>query len=266
MLNLYELEQFVSLEENKTLSKVAQQFHISTPSITRSMQNLEEEFGVCLFERSKNKIVLNETGKIALEQSKKLLQEVSQTINTVREYDLKRKTITITSCAPAPVWKLLPKLNEKYPNMTIASNICQNEEVLDALKNSICDIAILPYPIKDKNYTSQEFMKENLFVNVPKDHALATHKELSFQDINGFNFLLRTQLGFWDTLCRNKMPASKFLVQNDEFEFRELVKSSSLPCFSTDYSLENHESFPNRINIPLTDEEAKVTFYVIHKK
>ena len=40
MLDLYELEQFVAFAELGTLSRVAEKFHISTPSITRSMQHL----------------------------------------------------------------------------------------------------------------------------------------------------------------------------------------------------------------------------------
>lgn len=74
-------------------------------------------------------------------------------------------------------------------------------------------------------------MKENLFICVPPDHELAKYKTVSFSDINGFNFLLRTELGFWDTLCREKMPASKFLIQPDVDVFEELVKASSLPHF-----------------------------------
>jgi len=45
---------------------VAEKYHISTPSMTRSMQNLEKCFGVRLFERQKNKMTLNETGQFAL--------------------------------------------------------------------------------------------------------------------------------------------------------------------------------------------------------
>ena len=108
-------------------------------------------------------------------------------------------------------------------------------------------------------------MKENLFVCVPTDHELAQHKSLTFEKINGFNFLLRTELGFWDTLCRTKMPASKFLVQPDVDAFNELVKSSSLPCFTTDYVLSQND-YPDRINIPLTDEEAHTTFYIMSRK
>ena len=74
--------------------------------------------------------------------------------------------------------------------------------------------------------------------------------------------LLRSELGFWDTLCREKMPASKFLVQTDPAVFNELVKVSSLPCFTTDYGLSHSLSYDERINLPLTDAEANVTFYL----
>ena len=94
-------------------------------------------------------------------------------------------------------------------------------------------IAILPFEIE----SAKPFMKENLFICVPPDHELAKHKTVSFSDINGFNFLLRTELGFWDTLCREKMPASKFLIQPDVDVFEELVKASSLPCMESNSAI-----------------------------
>lgn len=51
MLDLNELEQLIAFADTGTLSKVAEAFHISTPSVTRSMKNIEEEFGVFLFHR-----------------------------------------------------------------------------------------------------------------------------------------------------------------------------------------------------------------------
>ena len=101
-------------------------------------------------------------------------------------------------------------------------------------------------------------------VCAPSDHELARHQTLSFDEINGFNFLLRTELGFWDTLCREKMPASKFLVQTDTSVFDELVRASSLPCFTTDYG-HLQGDYPNRINIPLRDDDAHITFYLAEK-
>ena len=45
MLNLLELEQLAAFAEEGTLSKAAEKLHISQPTITRTMQHLEEDFG-----------------------------------------------------------------------------------------------------------------------------------------------------------------------------------------------------------------------------
>lgn len=266
MLDLNELQQLVDFADLGTLSKVAEESHISTPSLTRSMQHLEECFGVPLFTRTKNRISLNETGLVAVEAARKLLAEAEQAVHQVREFDQRRRTLVVRSCAPAPLWVLLPKLNAAHPAMTITSSICQNEEVLAAWHEKSCDIAILPFPLKEDDAAAQTFMHERLFVCVPPSHELAQHERLTFADINGFNFLLRTELGFWDTLCRQKMPSSRFLVQTDEFSFDELVHSSSLPCFTTDYFANAQERYPGRVFLPLTDPEAHVTFYAITRK
>lgn len=66
MVDLYELKQLTAFADLGTLHRVAEEFHLSTPSITRSMQHLEQYFGVPLFTRGKNRIELNETGKLAV--------------------------------------------------------------------------------------------------------------------------------------------------------------------------------------------------------
>ena len=248
MLDLNELQQLVAFAELGTLSKV-----------------VEDSFGVPLFARTKNRIALNETGKLAVEASRKLLAEAERTVRQVQEFDQRRRTLVVRSCAPAPLWELLPRLSAAHPGMTIASSIGPNEEVQEAWQDKSCDFAILPFCPAEAGITAREFMRERLFVCVPPDHELAQHAALTFAEINGFNFLLRTELGFWDTLCRQKMPASRFLVQTDEFAFDELVTSSSLPCFTTDYFANAQERYPGRVFIPLTDPEAKVTFYLLER-
>ena len=73
MVDLYELKQLTAFAELGTLSRVAEAFHLSTPSVTRSMQHLERYFGVPLFTRGKNRIELNDTGRLAVSHARKLL-------------------------------------------------------------------------------------------------------------------------------------------------------------------------------------------------
>ena len=263
IINLEELKQFVAFEKLGTLSKVAEEFHISTPSITRSMKNIEEAMGVELFNRSKNRIELNETGKIAVSYAAKLLQEADNMVSQVRDFDQRRRTIVVNSSAPAPLWELMKILSAKHPGKTISSSISQNDDVLQALQQKKCDIAILPFAADISGYNVKQFMKEKLYVLVGKEHELAKHESLRWEDINGFNFLLRTELGFWDVLCRSRMPASKFLIQQDTEVFDEVVRASTLPCFITDYI--SSDTYPGRVKVPIDEKDADVTFYLLEK-
>mgnify|MGYP006926076248 FL=1 len=56
-----------------------------------------------------------------------------------------------------------------------------------------------------------------------------------------------------------------FLVQDDEFALSELIRTSSLPCFTTDVALRYRYrgSDEGRINIPIADPEVNVAFHLI---
>lgn len=268
MLNLLELEQLAAFAEYGTLSKAAEKLNISQPTITRTMQRLEEEFGVPLFERSKNHIALNETGEQAVSYAVQLLKDAKEAVDAVRAFDRSRHTITVSSCAPAPLWRLLPALSDAFPDMTLSSSIKNNASVLEDVKSGHCLLAVLPgIPEEGKipeTYCCRPFMKENLAVCVPPDHVLAGYKEVSFEVLNGYNFLLGTRLGFWDDMCREKMPASRFLVQTDQFTMEELIRESSLPCFVTDVAEYDEEIYGDRIVIPVSDQAAKITFHIVY--
>lgn len=268
MLNLLELEQLSAFAEYGTLSKAAEKLNVSQPTITRTMQHLEDEFGVPLFERSKNHIALNETGRRAVSYAGQLLKDAEKAVEDVRAFDRSLHTITVSSCAPAPLWRLLPMLSAAFPDMTLSSSIKNTLSVLEDVKSGHCLLAVLPgMPEEGKipeTYCCRPFMKENLAVCVPPDHVLAGYKEVSFEVLNGYNFLLGTRLGFWDDMCREKMPASRFLVQTDQFTMEELIRESSLPCFVTDVAEYDEEIYGDRIVIPISDQAAKITFHIVY--
>lgn len=263
MLDLNELEQLIAFADVGTLSMAAQKLHISQPTITRTMQHLEEAFGVSLFVRGKNKIVLNDTGIKAVEQARQLLSAADDSLKRVREFDKGLHTITISSCAPAPLWYVLPALTSAYPDMTIASSLKGISAIMEDISHGACRLAILPMNIQLDNYLRIPFLKENLSVCVPASHELAGKASVTFSEINGFNFLLRSEIGFWDEMCRIQMPSSRFLVQKDEFEFGELIRESSLPCFTTNLVNDYDNHLADRIKIPLTNPEANVTYYLV---
>lgn len=112
--------------------------------------------------------------------------------------------------------------------------------------------------------TDQTYIREQLSVCVPYSHALAKYDQLSFADLNGFNCLVRDDIGFWEKLCYEKMPASRFLIQTNEFEMEELIRTSTLLCFTTNCAEDRDDLYQGRKIIPLTD--ADVTYHLISRK
>lgn len=232
MLSCEEMNYLTAFAKSKTLSEVAEQFHISQPTITRTRKKAEEVFGVSLFDRTKNSIKLNENGKLAAVQLPKLVQ-------------------LLTEC---------------YPEKAISTELRKPDELLTGLKQGIYQLIILPFVPKDSDYHTVKIEEEHLMFYLPKKHHYSKSKALSLQDMNGENMLLFSDIGFWSDLVRRKMPDSRFLVQNERYTFQELISNSILPCFVSDLSLKQDNQQYDRIPIPITDPEVNVTYYLVYEK
>lgn len=263
MLDLSDLYQFVTYADCGTLSAAAEKLHISQPTLTRTMHHVEESFGVRLFQRGKNRITLTDTGKMAVIQAESLLEAAEKAVQEVQAFEHKKHTITVLSCAPAPLWSLLPDLSRRFPENTISSRLAGIGEIITNIASGKAEIGILPEVYSGEDLSCIPYIKEQLFVCVPKEHALADASELSLSQLNGFNCLLRDEIGFWTDIVKKGMPASRFLVQTDEFEFEELVRTSTLLCFTSNLASISHQATTDRQMIPLTDPEVNVTYHLI---
>ena len=269
MLNLENLRQLVAFADYGTLSAAAKQCHVSQPTLTRTMQMVEEDFGVPLFIRSKNKIELNETGMLAVQNARNVLSSAESAYNIVRAFDKAKRTIQIRSCAPAPLWSLIPRLTGRFPEMSITSEIvADSAEIIGSIRDDVCSVGVVLYPIDEDGISCRKYMEEKLSICLPSGHALVEQKKtaVTFEDLDGYNCLLRSRLGFWSELVYRKMPASKFLVQADDFAMEELIRNSELPYFVTDVSSIEKGLAKDRVIFPIEDEEACVSYYLISKE
>lgn len=266
MLELYQLEQLVIVAECGTLSGAAEQTHLSPSALSRSMQRLESEIRVTLFVRHKNRIELNENGQLAVEYARKMIDQANDMVSGIRSFDRKRHTIAVGSCAPAPLWMLLPALSDQYPEMTISSDMRDSDTLLQGLQDGTYQIIILTHQEKLEGIESCKYEEEHLFFSLPPAHPLSGSSGLHFRDLNGETMLLRSKIGFWHQIHIEKMPDTHFLVQEEISAFDELVKASALPAFTSDLVIRREGEVPNRIKVPILDDEANVTYYCLWKK
>ena len=263
MIELYQLTQLAAIAKNGTLSKAAEELHLSQPALSRSMQKLEDELQVPLFIRQKNRIEFNENGKMAIEYAEKILDERQRMREHIRRFDRSRHTIFIGFCAPAPMWGIVPTLSDLYPDRTIAAEMKEPEVLLRGLRDKTYQLIVLPFPVESDAFYCVKYQEEHLSFSLPPAHPLSASKGLHMKDLNGETMLLRSKIGFWNHLHQEKMPDTHFLVQEENFAFNALVKASALPSFTSDLVIRREGPVPNRVIVPILDEEANVTFYCL---
>lgn len=266
MIEIEQLIHLIAFHKYQTLSKAAEQLHISQPVLTRSMQKLEEELEVSLFTRTKNKIMFNETGLLAVSLANRILEDTKDMKKQLLAFDRKLHTFAIGSCAPAPLQYLIKKLDQYYPQKTLLTDIRDINILIQGLKEKDYTLIILPFDIHEENIECIPFMKEQLFFSLPLSHRFANKKSISLKEMDGERMLLMSNIGFWNDMHKKMMPHTKFIIQDDRSIFYDLVELSALPSFTSDYVIKTEKMPQNRKIIPIIDDEAKATFYCCYLK
>ena len=268
MVDITQLQYLAAFQKFGTLSQAAEALHISQPALSRSMQKLEEELQVPLFDRQKNKIRLNHNGQLAVDHARRILENVQDMVEQVQAADRRSRTISLGSFVPAPTWTSGPALSNLYPGMTISSEVQDIPKLLEGLHNGLYQIIVLPYDPEDSELYCQAANREILYLTLPPSHPFAKKAEtgMYLEELDGETVLLFSAIGFWHSIHVKLMPHSRFLIQHDRAIFTELVNTTMLPSFMTNQSIRYFGKKNNRVLVPLLNPETSIQFHYICKK
>ena len=265
MTELYVLNELAAFPECGTLTAVAEKMNVSQPALSRSMKKLEEDLGVQLFERGKNRIVLNENGKIAAEYAKKVIEAEALFEQKVKEYERTHRIFNFASIAPMPISELTPILSQQFLGMTVKSELKDNEKDLYKMLDSgnARLIVTLAPPKNTEKYAAEKLFTENLFIVLPKKHRLAEKDRISLKELAGEKILIYSKLGFWYETTKNLIPDVEFFDQQEMTALRQLAKLTKLPSFVTNFTIQNVREMKDKKAVPISDSEVNVTFWCV---
>ncbi len=263
MIETYLLEYFVAFASEGSLLKASERLHVSQPSLTRAMQKLEGELGLSLFDRSANKVSLNSNGKVVLDYAHDILALNTLLLDKAKELKEKESLIRVVMTAPGPMYFFsqffLSTGGKRYIGKISKEEVCI-KEVLEGLS----DIAFINSKIEKEGLICRKIMTERLYAVLPEGHFLFGKETVSFKELDGQSFLLGNELGIWDDVVKRKLPNSRFL-KIDQQSLGEISLHSSIPSFVTNITA-GLKPLEGKIRIPIVDEDAEVSFYVLYKE
>lgn len=230
MVDLELLRELVAFQEYGTLSAVAEHLMITQPTVTRKMKKLEQELGVALFDRQfSNHIALNDTGLLASNEAKKVLQAEEHFTETVLNYDRLKHEVTIAGVVPGPVQFAEDR---QLPGRTVVNHhLIAQDDVLTDLRTRKERLIFTIQEVAADNVESMYLGQEYLGVGIDKFNPLAQKKQLSFADLAGMSFLVVQDIGPWRKVVEQNIPNATFLYQEDLRAMSQISQYSNFPFF-----------------------------------
>ena len=265
-MELVQLRQLVAIAEEGVLSRAAETLHISQPALSRSIQHLEDELGIALFDRKKNSMVLNEAGEGVVARAKAVLGEVDALLQTVQSLKTAQRTLRVVTCAPAPLWKLAAEISSPFPQLKIVSDMPDEHDLISLLLAEKADVAIVNGRVESEAIESVALLDEQLFMQIPAGHRLARRSDIRFADLAGETLLEYTKTGFWHQVHRDEIPGATYVEYDDIMVYMNVIKSPALPTFVTELGHTKSEERAGCTTIPIVDERATAHYHLAFLK
>ena len=183
------LKYFITIAREQNISAAAEKLHLSQPTLSRQIKDMEDELGKQLFIRGNRKITLTEDGMILRKRAEEILDLVQKAENEIAVSDKLISGEIIIGTGEVDgvriVAKTAKKLSEQYPN--IQYNIISGDsvDIIEKLDKGLIDFAVLVgYAIDISKYDSVKLPnKETWGVLMKNDCVLAQKEYVTAQDL-----------------------------------------------------------------------------------
>lgn len=201
-MEFHHLRYFVAVAEELSVTAAARRLHLSQPALSRQIQSLEEELGVTLFERRRQRIHLTEAGRFFLDRARRLLCDTATATQQLRErFGDGRRVLRVgflsvfldDLVAPA-----LAAFREKPGNTEVALFELSARAQLERLREGELDLALLGNLGEEdrSRFEVRVLARSPMTAVLPTGHRLARRRSIDLRELAGDPFVSLSDASF----------------------------------------------------------------------
>ena len=194
-MSIRHLRIFIMVADCGKMSLAAEKLFITQPSVSQAIKEIEEYYGVKLFERLSKKLFITESGEMLLKYARHIVQSFDE-----MEMGLKNKgqkvclrigaTITVGSCMINDIINKIEKENNEISTKVTINN---TEVIQRMLLNSELDVAIIEGIVTNKDLVKRCVHTDKLIVVVGSNHKFYNRDKISIQELSGEDVIAREE-------------------------------------------------------------------------
>ena len=193
------LKYFLAVAQNQSITKAANSLHLTQPTLSRQLQELEKELNHKLFKRGKQNITLTQEGLLLKNRAEEILEMVEKT-----ELEFKTDTNNISgnvyigggeSKSIKYIAQIIKQMQLEYPLIKFHIYSGNGEDVVEKLDKGLLDFGILIQPIDLSKYNSITLpSKDTWGLILRKDDKLSEKKFITIDDLIKLPIIASRQL------------------------------------------------------------------------
>lgn len=200
------LRYFLAVVREESVTKAAEALHITQPTLSRQLSQLEEEIGVRLFDRGTRKITLTNEGILLRRRAEEILQLVDKTERELVKQDEQVEGKISIGCGEIAAVRMLPEpirtFREKYPRVSFELFSAAADLVKEQLDKGLLDIGLLLEPVDMEKYEFIRLdMKENWVVLMRPEDPLAEKESVTAEDLLSLPLILPRRMNVQSELA-----------------------------------------------------------------
>ena len=211
-MTLNQLRYFHAVATTENYRAAAEELFISQPSLSRSIDSLEQELGVVLFERVGRGVSLTRSGKYFLGYVNRILEDCDIAMLKMSELSSTGGRIVIGYVFPLANYYIPHKVRaflERPENEHVTFGFMQNRtsSIVDEVLSGMLDVGFCAYSEHDEELEYSPILKQEMVIITSRDHPLAGKDDLSVFELANYPVIGYDRLsglgGYTKRLYRN---------------------------------------------------------------
>ena len=201
-MNSVRLHRFLAIYEHRNFGRAAAELHITQPALTKSIQQLEDELGVQLFERSAQGVTPTMFGEALLVHAKLIEAEFKNAKREISTLSGAIKGEVKVGVTPSVATDLVPraflKLQKDRPSVTLTIVEGLMEHHVPALRRGELDVVVGGWVRENHaDLVSEHLMRDQILIFAGEDHPLAELNEVGWSSLFDYPWVLPPSSQIW---------------------------------------------------------------------
>ena len=176
-MDLWQLHIFCKVVEHKSFSKAGKAVHLSQPTISSHIRDLEDHFGCRLIDRLARQAAPTKAGELLYAHARRLISLREETETALAEFQGRIKGRLVIGGSTIPGTYILPRLVgdfiRKHPEATVALHIGDTDKIIEETLDGRIEFGIVGAKAKDKRIAQEEVLVDEMRLIVPAAHPWA---------------------------------------------------------------------------------------------